>query len=301
MSNFKNIIQTNEVWFKSIYKDNYLQDFNYDEKLLNKINHFIEYGYLVLDKQFDDSITSDIINSELKYQGNLNEPLRALHAWNYNNNVKAIAINEETLKLLEILYQRKPIPFLTTNFKFGSQVPPHTDAIKYQTFPEGFMCAAWTALEDVDDQNGVIEIYPKSHLLHYVYIDKLNIIAKEATNRYAFYKDYEAYLKEFIKYHQLEKISIPIKKGQTIIWDANMIHAGSKIIDKNRTRYSQVTHYFFENCSYYAPLFSDIPLKNIYYWEVINILNNQKVKHYYAGKVINLKNTFLKKELNDLY
>ena len=51
--------------------------------------------------------------------------------------------------------------------------------------------------------------------------------------------------------------NIKLKPGQAIIWAANLLHGGKKIIDKKRTRFSQVVHYHFENCKLiYNPMFS---------------------------------------------
>ena len=44
------------------------------------------------------------------------------------------------------------------------------------------------------------------------------------------------------------------KKGQALIWDANLLHGGAPQTDRSLTRHSQVTHYFFEGCSYFTPL-----------------------------------------------
>lgn len=295
-------IPSNEVWFRSIYKDEMLASFSYSTEILNSLIFFIENGYLIIDNAIEHSIFDHIIQAKnIPYEGEKDQPLRALHAWRNNNDVKAIAVNQNIIAWIERLYQRKTFPFLTTNFKFGSQVAPHTDAIKYQSFPEGFMCAAWTALEDTDEQNGVIELYPKSHLLPYIYLDKLDLMASSAPNRYAYYGEYLSYLQAQIEHYKLDKIQVPIQRGQTILWDSNLIHAGSKILDNTRTRYSQVTHYYFEDCMYYAPLFSDIPLASIYYWNVENICTQQEMPHTYKGNIVPLKNTIFKKMRHDLY
>lgn len=47
------------------------------------------------------------------------------------------------------------------------------------------------------------------------------------------------------------------RKGQALIWCANLLHGGSTQADLTLTRWSQVTHYFFEDCIYYTPAFSD--------------------------------------------
>ncbi len=45
-------------------------------------------------------------------------------------------------------------------------------------------------------------------------------------------------------------------KGHALIWHANLLHGGSQQKDPRRTRHSQVTHYFFEDCKYYTPMHS---------------------------------------------
>ncbi len=43
-----------------------------------------------------------------------------------------------------------------------------------------------------------------------------------------------------------------IKQGQALIWYANLLHGGAAQTDLSRSRHSQVTHYYFENCTYYT-------------------------------------------------
>ena len=52
----------------------------------------------------------------------------------------------------------------------------------------------------------------------------------------------------------MEKAQAILKKGQALIWSANLLHGGGEHRDKTRTRHSQVTHYYFEGCQYYMPL-----------------------------------------------
>lgn len=40
---------------------------------------------------------------------------------------------------------------------------------------------------------------------------------------------------------------------------ANLLHGGSPVIDHSRSRWSQVTHYFFADCHYYTPMHSQWP------------------------------------------
>ncbi|MEK7723534.1 MAG: hypothetical protein AAB336_04230, partial [Acidobacteriota bacterium] len=71
------------------------------------------------------------------------------------------------------------------------------------------------------------------------------------------YPFYEKHIEKIIKENNLTPAYATIKKGQAFIWAANLLHGGSPLKDKNRTRHSQVTHYFFENCRYYTPMLSN--------------------------------------------
>ena len=58
-----------------------------------------------------------------------------------------------------------------------------------------------------------------------------------------------------------------IKKGHALVWSANLLHGGSPANDPERTRKSQVTHYFFEGTRYYTPLMSkDLTTEEGIFW-----------------------------------
>ena len=49
----------------------------------------------------------------------------------------------------------------------------------------------------------------------------------------------------------------PELAAEAIVWAANLLHGGAHQNDRDRTRFSQVTHYFFEGCRYYTPMASE--------------------------------------------
>lgn len=71
-----------------------------------------------------------------------------------------------------------------------------------------------------------------------------------------FYPQYEKKIKELVDKHDLHPDYGVIKKGEALIWHANLLHGGSEQRDLSRSRHSQVTHYFFAGCRYYTPLLS---------------------------------------------
>ena len=71
------------------------------------------------------------------------------------------------------------------------------------------------------------------------------------------YKDYEEHVQRVIEREGFQPEYGTIRKGQAIVWSANLLHGGSPQRDKERSRHSQVTHYFFEGTRVYTPLMNE--------------------------------------------
>jgi hypothetical protein len=61
------------------------------------------------------------------------------------------------------------------------------------------------------------------------------------------------------------------------VWAANLLHGGSAISRPGSTRRSQVTHYFFEGCIHYTPVYSNASLGEIYLRRVFDIQRRKRV------------------------
>ncbi len=296
-----NMTDLNYLWLDSIFFDDIVDELLLSDEDKEMIMTYKNDGYLIIDTYIDDEIIDNIVNDKnIVYSGNGSDTKRAVDTWRINSNVRKLATLPKIDKIITTLYQRNPIPFKSINFKIGSEKVPHSDAIHFNSFPEGFMCGVWIALEDIHESNGAITLFPGSHKLPYTSMLDVNKIASKATTTYEFYEDYEKYIETLIHKLKLPSKIITLKKGQALIWAANMLHSGSKIIDKNLTRYSQVTHYYFENCMFYGPLFSDIPLNKIQYWNITNIKTDELVEHKYLGETIALKNSKFKRVVDAL-
>jgi len=121
------------------------------------------------------------------------------------------------------------------------------------------MCGVWVALEDIDMDCGPLVYYPGSHKLPEVTLTDIGVTA-DASN-YPKYEDYIENLIEDRVAEMLGKASVEpeyglLRKGQALIWSANLLHGGAARRDERRTRHSQVTHCFFEGCRYYTPMLS---------------------------------------------
>jgi hypothetical protein len=198
--------------------------------------------------------------------------------------VRELASHPAIFDILESFYGRKAIPFQTLGFKWGSQQRAHSDALHFSCIPARFMCGVWTALEDVDDKNGPLFYYPGSHRLPEATAYDLGYAAPSPQDMYGqIYVNYENYQEALMSAMGLEPRAFHAKKGDIVIWTSNVVHGGSPVLEVGRTRWSQVTHYYFEECIYYIPLVSEIPTGQLVLKNLTDISTMCPVPHRYNG------------------
>jgi ectoine hydroxylase-related dioxygenase (phytanoyl-CoA dioxygenase family) len=124
------------------------------------------------------------------------------------------------------------------------------------TYPLGYLTAAWIAFEDIDPDCGPLVYYPGSHRLPYVFSKDVGIGEADLKNHgYATYQDrYEPYIRRLVKEHGLEPHYFHAKKGDVLIWHANLIHGGSVRKNLELSRRSAVCHFFVKNAFVYHDL-----------------------------------------------
>lgn len=208
---------------------------------------------------------------------------RLQDAWRRIPAVRAIATNTHVMHLLEFAYGRRAVPFQTLNFTVGTQQSTHSDTIHFDSFPKNFMCGVWVAYEDTDAENGALHYVPGSHRLRAMAPEDFGVRGSNYWNRKEVYEQYEAALARYIEDSRMERVAIPLKKGQALVWTANLFHGGEPIRDKSRTRHSQVTHYYFQDCLYFSPLWSNLHAGEMTYKKVFDISSDKYVAPVYNG------------------
>jgi hypothetical protein len=151
------------------------------------------------------------------------------------------------------------------------------------------MCGVWVAFEDTDDENGPLFYYPGSHKWPSYSNADLSVSGNEIEGGYAKYAEFGNLWSALAKEYGVEKKYFHAKKGTALIWSSNLVHGGSAVKDMKRTRWSQVTHYYFENCGYYTPVASDVFAGEIYYRDIINISTGKSVPNIVSGREIDTK------------
>jgi ectoine hydroxylase-related dioxygenase (phytanoyl-CoA dioxygenase family) len=210
---------------------------------------------------------------------------RIQDAWQSDPDIYAIAANATVMSLLSKLYGRPCFPFQTLNFPVGTQQEAHSDIVHFSSLPEKFMCGVWLAMEDIHPDAGPLFYYPGSH--------RWPIMSNAIIERRGFGSDlqsaqdpYAPAWQALCEAHGAERQTFLARKGQALIWCANLLHGGSAQNDPRLTRWSQVTHYFFDNCVYYTPAFSDETIGQLQLRDIQAINDGTKRPNIYLGEEI---------------
>lgn len=277
----------NRPWIDTPFFASALADAGLDPQTREYVEFFAEHGYVIVDPQIEDATVEQAV-AGLKdrfvqtYEPYYADTTRIQDAFWFNEGVRQIATAPRLLELLKVFYRREPIPFQTLNFRVGSEQRTHSDIIHFDSIPYGFMAGIWTAMEDVDHRNGPLHYYPGSHRMPRFDMHDIGITAA-GTVGYEKYPLYEDFVEELMKAQKAERIELKLERGQSLIWAANLFHGGSPIVDRGRTRLSQVTHYYFEGCIYYTPLFSDCGLGKLVTRNIHDMRTGRPVPHFYNG------------------
>lgn len=232
---FEKIQQT--AFFKNLSEENQKSAETFDEK-----------GFLVI-RNYLNSETVDQINTEIenlladgtikfRYGGKL---MFVIH---HSELIKNIGNDPQLLEFLSVLMDGEAKLFQSINFINGSQQKTHSDSIHMTTYPLGGLLGVWIALEDVDEENGALHYIPGSHKLPYFLNSDYDNEGSALKLGEKSYTAYEEFLEKKVQELGLKKEIFRAKKGDLLIWHANILHGGEPHTDKSRTRRSLVYHYF---------------------------------------------------------
>lgn len=208
--------------------------------------------------------------------------MRYMDAWRHHADVRRIATNSAISDLLTYLYGRRAFPFQTLNFPVGTQQHYHTDSVHFSCRPERFMCGVWVALEDIGPRQGPLIYYPGSH--QWPIYTREHISERYTPAGGSHQSVFEPLWERLVEINDAKPDRFFAKRGQALIWAANLLHGGDAHHDRSATRWSQVTHYYFDDCAYYTPLGSNEPAGEILHRAPIDIATDIAHPSAYLGQ-----------------
>ena len=229
-------------------------------------------GYIIFninDNELIDAVNLDIKNhlesGQFKTNSKIysyNESPRIVESHKFSENCHKLAKHPSVMETLAHLYSSKPLAFSTINFIESTQQPLHSDYVHFGTVPELLLAGTWIALEDINPDSGPLQIVPKSHKFD---IFEFSMVSPDLPSSISdvkrLYSLYEEWVKEYLESNSIQAITPEMKKGDCIIWAANLLHGSPERKDLTLQRKSQVTHWSFGDVKmHYNPNFS-IPSK----------------------------------------
>lgn len=214
-----------------------------------------EQGFIVLPGLL--AAEADVVNAEIKtlqQAGKIafnSTGRKIFNAWKHSPAVAGIFHHPLLLSIIRFVFEKDVLPFQTINFMRGSQEKPHSDSIHMTTEPLGYLAAVWVALEDIQVGSGELLYYPGSHKLPYVMSEDFESGNTALRLGHTAHERYESKIEELMQQHACEGRPFLAKKGDVLIWHANLLHAGSPILDPQLTRHSLVAHYFADGVLQY--------------------------------------------------
>lgn len=132
-------------------------------------------------------------------------------------------------------------PWMSITFEYGSEQGLHEDSAVTHIDPPNALVGVWTACEEIHPDCGPLVFYPGSHRrpMYEGFTDypqtNLRTCTAEVTEAYHRHLDEAA--------RGFERREFLARKGDVLLWHPMLIHGGSPVKDRRRTRRSFVAHY----------------------------------------------------------
>lgn len=221
----------------------------FPELFKEQISQWSENGYMIL-PAFVSAQVCDQVNGDVERMIREKEVdfdytnSRVMNAWKHSEAIRGVISHPDLLALLSFTLNRETVPFQTISFLKGSRQKTHSDFIHMTTEPEGYLIAIWVALEDIQPDSGPLHYYPGSQRLPYILGEDFDHSSTAMFVGDDLYGNYEKKIAELVAEKQLKKKVFAAKKGDVLIWHANLLHGGEPVTREDSTRKSLVAHYF---------------------------------------------------------
>ncbi len=145
-------------------------------------------------------------------------------------------------EFLRLIFGEPAVAQQSLYFEYGSQQAIHQDTAYVVSSKPLSLAATWLALEDVVPGSGELLYYPGSHRFNHYLFGGESKSWSQGVHGAETHKRFLAQLHEQAKERGLKMESFLAKKGDILVWHADLAHGGAKITNNN-TRRSLVVHF----------------------------------------------------------
>ena len=160
-----------------------------------------------------------------------------------------VLLAPKLVRFLSLIFDAEPLLFQSLTFECGSEQGMHQDSAYVVVSSPMQLVASWTALEDIRPDSGELQYFEGSHRLpEYVFSGQHKSWDASRDGM----EQHEEWAK--LLHVNSQRLNFPLrtfrpKKGDTLIWSADLAHGGAQVTDRSLTRRSQVGHYCPEGIS----------------------------------------------------
>ncbi|MEO8002780.1 MAG: phytanoyl-CoA dioxygenase family protein [Arenimonas sp.] len=161
----------------------------------------------------------------------------------FSEYAKQLSLNYNAVNFLKAIFEELPLCFQSLHFERGSTQAIHQDTAYVVVDQPLNLAASWIALEDVQEGSGELAYYPGSHrFADHLYSSEYKHFNHERDPHQEHLEHLESlHTKAAALGLQLRKFNP--KKGDMLIWHADLAHGGLPIENPALTRRSYVSHY----------------------------------------------------------
>lgn len=172
---------------------------------------------------------------------------RLVNFHHFSDAAMKLGTNPRVMNILDFLLGARACVYTSLTFKYGTQQPVHRDTPHFATWPDGYFCGVWTALEDVDPEAGPLFYYEGGHRFP---VDVAGIWQRiraehpdmdEGTALDMALDLYNGIVIDTAPQQGIHRIT-DMKRGDVAIWHPQLPHGGSLATDPSKSRWSMVFH-----------------------------------------------------------
>jgi ectoine hydroxylase-related dioxygenase (phytanoyl-CoA dioxygenase family) len=224
------------------------------------LGHFIDFGYVVFPKVVDEAVIDDyldlfeaawdappdliwvecqrkVVSIDRKYY---DKSATASDVHSCFARAGELIFPSPVLRFLTQIYERPPVVFLTRTMRKGSEERLHFDTGGLTLTEPLSLANSWLALEDVRPFSGEFHFIPGSH-----HIPELLHFGTDKGHKGDYDEHYRILMTalRMCEERGLKAETFMAKKGDMLIWHADLMHGALWIQDRQRTRKSLVAHF----------------------------------------------------------
>jgi ectoine hydroxylase-related dioxygenase (phytanoyl-CoA dioxygenase family) len=167
--------------------------------------------------------------------------VRVVNLHLHSANGPGLVFPAPVLRLLAAVYERPPVCFQSMSFRHGSQQPIHADTAYLPLSRDPLaLLASWTALQDVESGSGELIYYEGSHKIPEFLFGGRSKAVADGPDQHA---EFLAYLQTECDRRGLVRRTFKPRKGDVLVWAADLAHGGAKVVRPELLRRSFVCHF----------------------------------------------------------